>query len=462
MSQDVFSLFTVDQKIQQLYLNELKSFAYNSSFLENPDGSESFDEYYYSIHICAAVDVMTQIFAYNSDSTFFEKVSIEDLFPRKLDASDPVYTEYLSDERFCSVFYYSLLGDLMRSFIFAEVADMNMQQLNAKYESNEISDVEYDNATKYFGVLTFLKHQMQGEDLPSIEFLASINYHNNDKIVEFIETHNLSDNVANIIFNFILFELKYLNDNDVTDDDYAAKVEQYLNFLVEFKVDPSVVSFRDLFLSIKFKDIINNYSQKFLKANKKYSNAKLIASILDVDKAFSNMFALSVMALDKINDMSKNAELTKLKDKHHMLHLKVISCFDQEAILKAVSFSFSDELYDSWENIPEMLKLRSKFAVQVLAQCFVSAQKSHYELLKAACTVPNRLSLSKLKSVLTDPIKLEFVLSCYDLSETDPDQLRIKSGLNSSQLRTCNLFIDNAGYFTPTGLVKGFLSKFKS
>lgn len=471
MSQELISIFNLDKRLQDLYFNELKSYAYKAALAQEENGKESFEERTYAISVSCAMDFFIQLHAMHEE--FFEEdASLDLLFPEKMSLSKPIFKNFFSDENLSSIFHYSLLNEFIKNSILLTLDEHNISCADEKYSDAAINDKAnalYFEQVSYRGLFKFCKEQFCGEDLPSVELLAEINYHNNDVIMDFIHEHNLSEKVADVLFNFAVFEFKYLYDNDIYDDDYSSKMEQLLNDLVELGVDPSIISFRDRFVAVKFKDIIQNLSQKFLKANKKYSNAKLLASILDLDKAASNMFALSVMALDKINDMSKNAELTKLKNKHHILDLKVLDCLDQELIYMDFFSSVYDHIYAVGQEFfasdgspKEILKKRSLFAVFFCSRAFLLVQRSNYEFLKASCKIPNKLSLTKLKSVIKDPINLGFVLSCYDASPADPDVLLLKGGLNSSQLRTCNLFIDNSGYFTPTGLVKGFLGKFNS
>lgn len=461
MSQELISIFNLDKHIQDLYFNELKSFAYKTSFAEAEDGEKFFDESYYAITVSSALDLFMQLHGTQTDP-FWDNPSLNVLYKQPFDTSDKIFEQFFADENLTSIFYYSLLNEFIKVNILVESYDANITQANKEYKTCEKSGVDYEqysDRVNYYGTFKFIKENFCGNDLPDVEFLAEINYHDNETIMSFIQEHGLSEQVADVLFNFAVFEFKYFYDNDVTDDDYSARIEQFINELLELGVNPSVVSFQDRFISVKFKDVINNLSQKFLKANKKYSNAKLLASILEVDKAASNMFALSIMALDKLNDMSKNKELTKLKSKHHQLDLKILSCVDLEFLVSCLQSSIASHFFESFEDTKEALKKREIFAVFFCFQSFIVARKANYELLKASCATPYRLSLVKLKSVLKDSIKLDFVLSCYELSSSDPDVLLLKSDLNSAQLRTCNLFIDNAGYFTPTGLVKGFLGK---
>lgn len=452
----------MENDIKQAYLNQLKDFAFNDSKYEEDDIIDGYirDNFIFAFIFTTFLQLHSEIFAdinqianFDCDDAinFFSKIEGPRLNDIEL---------YKDNNDFRSIVNYSLLKDMIALVPIISFYTNYIDKIIDEVHKEDQTEDEYNESIDKMAQEVFLNAYRDFLINTDYEFFKNKgHYKASDYLIRFIDENKLSNDVAQALEEYSFFKDKFLFDSSLYDDDYTKETESLFDKLTSYGFNVNFMAFTDMFISQKYKGLLDRYADKFLKTYKTYNIVKMVSSIARVENVGLNIFGMSLIALDFIKQQSKNKDLEKIKVKNFILDNQDNVLLDIETNLFGMlepyyahisKDDFRDEtfMHDN-HNFTQMLMVLSSY---------LSNRRIIIEISKYYHLLPLKLSLQKLKFLTKDNENLlSLILPCYEIH--DSDDITIKSSLSMTTIKNCYYTIERIGYFTLTGLAKGLIAK---
>lgn len=482
-----FNFFELDMDLRQSYMRELKHLIYKCTYNE-----PRLKEQPYAPLVFAGVMekyiLLKSQGEYNLDtiSSLFEAsdynfaVFLDELDPSakvkikkaKLSAESLQLKE---DASFKEVWNYSLLYDLLEVAVKARLIEVYVRdayeldvernnQLVDEYDATDdeerqlelLSEIEQIRANLYPGNIIKVLTENFSEN--SIEHLSNLMpFDKNEVILDFIKENELDPAIAAVLEKICLCRLKFTYDNSYTDAEFNDIFKACLKKLDELNCNVLCISFTDQFVAEKYKDMLASLASKYLKAQKKYTLSKLAVSLIKADNLLGNSLTLSTMAIDMIQNKAKNQETSKVQAKIALLTRLSHLLSDCELYTSTINGTNQTELINDAlpddENI-QVDRSKVRFLRDMnLIYSFVASSRKQMVHNAVKCLLPHQIDFKRIDAVVSEGIKRDFVYQCYD------SKGKLRDDLNLGEETSLNMLLEESGYFSAEGYVKGQLFK---
>lgn len=172
--------------------------------------------------------------------------------------------------------------------------------------------------------------------------------------------------------------------------------------------------------------------------------------------------SLTMLLSDFIADKARNKDDDKYKSKEYLLKLISDAYLDIENRNIDLYESFLDaSLYSILDNDVSKKELCSNYdemTFLTLIQSIIAAKRSLIDKAKYLCHAPKTLSEKRLIACLKghDEYK-DQVYACFNIDKNNSCNLYLKDNLSVNDLRALILILENIGYFSATGYIKGLV-----